>query len=79
MDVHKILAELYEDRDRIDAAIAALDSIAASTGQRRRGRPPKWLIEARAETAPTKHEGTGKAKPKKKKVGPQAVPNSLKP
>ncbi|MDA1316376.1 MAG: hypothetical protein O2968_23930, partial [Acidobacteria bacterium] len=28
----------------------------------RRGRPPKWLIEARAETAPTKHEGAAKKK-----------------
>jgi hypothetical protein len=46
MDARKILAELYEERKRLDEAIAALDRIAASTGHRRRGRPPKWLTEA---------------------------------
>jgi hypothetical protein len=46
MDHQKILAELYEQRQRIDEAIAALQNLAA-TGQRKRGRPPKWLAEAR--------------------------------
>ena len=46
MDVHKIVAELYEELTRIDAAIAAMESF-ATTGQRRRGRPPKWLTDAR--------------------------------
>jgi len=46
MDVHKVLTELCAERDRLDAAIAAMEGLAAD-GQRRRGRPPKWLVEAR--------------------------------
>ncbi len=46
MDVHKIVAELYEERRLIDEAIAAIEGLVAA-GQRRRGRPPKWLTEAR--------------------------------
>jgi hypothetical protein len=64
MDVHKILAELYEEREQIDAAIAALDRITA-TGQRRRGRPPKWLVEARGEPAAAKQKSASNSKPKK--------------
>jgi hypothetical protein len=65
MDVHKILAELYQEREQIDAALAALDRIAGTTGQRRRGRPPKWLKEARGETAPAKPKVTSDSKRKK--------------
>ena len=57
MDIHKILAELYEERNRLDAAIASLEAL-ATTGQRRRGRPPKWLTEARKNV-----EGGKKDKP----------------
>jgi hypothetical protein len=46
VDIPNILKELYEDRDRVDQAIAAMERLGA-TGQRRRGRPPKWLVEAR--------------------------------
>ncbi len=46
MDHKKILAELQEQRQRIDDAIAALQNLAAS-GQHKRGRPPKWLADAR--------------------------------
>jgi hypothetical protein len=66
MDVQKILAELYQELEQIDAAIAALDRVAASLGRRRPGRPPKWLVEARAEPASAKPKGAGKSEPKKK-------------
>jgi hypothetical protein len=64
MDVSKILVELYQEREQIDAALAALDRIAGTTGQRRRGRPPKWLVEARAEPAPAKPKGASDSKRK---------------
>ncbi len=69
MDVHKMLAELYEERDHIDAAIAALDRIAESTGQRRRGRPPKWLKEARKnkETGQESRSAADKPRPRPSK------------
>ena len=47
MDVQKILKELRAERERIDQAITTLEQAAASHGQKRRGRPPKWLAEAR--------------------------------
>jgi hypothetical protein len=46
MDVSKILAELRLERDQIDEAILSLELLAASRGKRR-GRPPKWMSEAK--------------------------------
>lgn len=65
MDVHKIVAELYEERERLDAAIGAIEALAAH-GKRPRGRPPKWLAEARAEPSTAKKKGAKNSKPKKK-------------
>jgi hypothetical protein len=47
MDVQKILNELYAERARIEDAILALELLREGAGKRRRGRPPKWLVEAR--------------------------------
>ena len=70
MDVHKILAELYAERQGLDDAIAAMEGL-ASTGQRRRGRPPKWLVEARKnkETVgkPPTNAGKQQRRPSKRK------------
>jgi hypothetical protein len=46
MDVSKILAELRIERDQIDEAILSLERLATSRGKRR-GRPPKWMAEAK--------------------------------
>lgn len=46
MDVAKILAQLKEERDRIEAAIVTLERLALGRGKRR-GRPPSWMVEAR--------------------------------
>jgi hypothetical protein len=51
MDLEKLIAELYAERARLDAAISALERAIAG-GHKRRGRPPKWLAKAR--------EGKGK-------------------
>ncbi len=42
MDLHKMIAELATERDRLDEAILALERLSASKA-RRRGRPPSWL------------------------------------
>jgi hypothetical protein len=52
MDVSKILAELREERQQIEEAIASLERLARGRG-RRRGRPPAWM----AEIAPLKRRG----------------------
>jgi hypothetical protein len=46
MDVAKILAQLKEERDQIEAAIVTLERLALGRGKRR-GRPPSWMVEAR--------------------------------
>ena len=57
MDVQNILRDRYEERERLDQAIAAMERLGA-TGQRRRGRPPKWLVEARkGEKKPPELQG----------------------
>jgi hypothetical protein len=42
MDVLRMLGDLREERERLMEAILVLERIAAG-GQRRRGRPPKWM------------------------------------
>ncbi len=64
MDLNSILAQLRQQRDHVDASIAALERIASGMG-RRRGRPPKWMAEAAATNpAPAKKRG----RPPKKNV-----------
>jgi len=48
MDLTKPLSELRRRREQVDQAIQALERLAESRAARR-GRPPKWLIEARAD------------------------------
>ncbi len=49
MDVTKILAELRMEREQIEEAILSLERLADGRG-RRRGRPPKWMAEAKKRT-----------------------------
>lgn len=49
MDVTKILEQLREERDQIEAAIVTLERLALGRGKRR-GRPPSWMVEARKRT-----------------------------
>ena len=49
MDVTKILEQLKEERDQIEAAIVTLERLALGRGKRR-GRPPTWMVEARKKT-----------------------------
>ena len=47
IDVAKILADLKEEKQQLEQAIATLERLAAGRGPRR-GRPPAWMSEAAA-------------------------------
>lgn len=57
MDLHKMIAELQAERNRLDEAIAALERLSAGK-IRRRGRRPRWLSEEiqRQAAADAAHE-----------------------
>ncbi len=46
MEITKILMELRLEREQIEEAILSLERLAEGRG-RRRGRPPKWMAEAK--------------------------------
>ena len=59
-----MIRELQAERDRINEVVAAMERFAAGRMGKRRGRPPKWLSEAKASTPaprkrgrPRKHAG----------------------
>ena len=54
LNLHKVIADLREELERIDQAIAALERLASGQGVRR-GRPPTWLLKSKAERATGKH------------------------
>ncbi len=54
MDASAILKELYDERETIDEAIAALEALASSRGKRGPGRPPKWMKEAKERLGKSK-------------------------
>ena len=48
MDITKMLSELRTERATIEEAILTLERLARGSG-RRRGRPPKWMSDARSQ------------------------------
>lgn len=38
-----MIAELQDEKHRLDEAIEALERLSTGGGQKRRGRPPKWM------------------------------------
>ena len=62
MDVDKILAELRLERMQIEEAILSLERLAQDR-VKRRGRPPKWMAEAkkRVRAQAKRQEGTSKS------------------
>ena len=48
MDISKMLAELLQERERIEEAIMVVERLAHGQGKRR-GRPPAWMA-ARTNT-----------------------------
>ena len=57
MDIDKILADLRLERMQIEEAILSLERLGQDR-VRRRGRPPKWMAEAR--NGPRTGEEAGK-------------------
>jgi len=53
MDIHSILAELRSEKDRLEEAILTIERLAAGSLGKRRGRPPKWLANVKADAAPS--------------------------
>ena len=51
MDITKMLADLREERERIEQAILVLEQI-ASGRSRGRGRPPKWMTQLKRRGRP---------------------------
>ena len=51
MDFDALLAQLRIEREMLEEAILALERLARGSGKRR-GRPPKWLSEIRADASP---------------------------
>ena len=51
MDVHRILAELRAERQRIDEAILTVERLASGHMGKRRGRAPKWMARVTAAAA----------------------------
>ena len=62
MDVNKILADLRLERMQIEQAILSLEQL-ANHRVKRRGRPPKWMVEAkkRVRAQAKKQEGPSKS------------------
>jgi len=59
MDLRKILAELQEERTRIEEAIVALERLTLGHGKRQ-GRPPTWI--ALLKDRPLKRQGASAAR-----------------
>ena len=49
MDINEIITVLHLERQNIDQAIAALQHVG---GKKRRGRPPKWMMQRFSEKRP---------------------------
>lgn len=63
MDVAKILADLRQEREQIEEAILSLERLASGRG-RRRGRPPRWMAEAKKRGRPPAKKGKSESAPK---------------
>lgn len=63
MDVTKILADLRQEREQIEEAILSLERLASGRG-RRRGRPPRWMAEAKKRGRPPGKKTKSEAGPK---------------
>jgi hypothetical protein len=52
MDINKMLVDLRLERDHVDEAIMVLERLLYGQGKRR-GRPSKWMTQAKQRGRPT--------------------------
>jgi len=64
MDIQKLLSQLRAELATVDDVIIAFERLAATAGEKRRGRPPAWMTANRPPTS--------LAETKKRTVGPDA-------
>lgn len=50
MDIHRILAELRSEKERLEEAILTIERLALVHSGKRRGRPPKWMTGMKQTT-----------------------------
>ena len=50
MDIHRILAELRSEKERLEEAILTIERLASGHLGKRRGRPPKWMASVKEAT-----------------------------
>jgi hypothetical protein len=60
MDIQRVLADLREQRDRVEEAIVAFERIARRQVPRR-GRPPKWLMEKKKSDTVKQHRDVNRS------------------
>ena len=70
MDLHRMIIELRDERQRMDEAISALERLSAGKA-RRRGRPPGWLTSELGRETPESEEGEPPPSPPKNKKDKQ--------
>ncbi len=67
MDLHKMIAELQAERQRLDEAIVALERLSEGKA-RRRGRPPGWLKDEIERQSPGSEKSESEPFSKAKKA-----------
>jgi hypothetical protein len=70
MDIEQILSELRSERQHIEEAILVLERLGMGSGKKRRGRPPKWITDARTEQG--EQSEPEESEPRKRTVSPEA-------
>jgi hypothetical protein len=64
MDLAKVIRQLHEELDNLDAAILSLEKLQETS--RRRGRPPAWLAEVKSQNKNSRKTVRPKPKPGRK-------------
>jgi hypothetical protein len=75
MDITNMLSALRTERALVEEAILVLEGLARGSGKRR-GRPPKWLLQARSQFDQAKPKGRRTVTPEARKVELAGLPRA---